>query len=256
MAELAGIAGRAVIQASVQDHAHAQAPAHIDKEDVLLLFHGPGEVFAVGHGAGVVLDHDGDVQVLGQDLVDGTVRVEGVEVAVAGLGIHAAGDADAHSEHAVPVQFPVDHEGADARGHLVQALFVQLQEERDVVLEGDEPALEVGDGDAGVRVAHVHADEVARLRIEAVDAGASSAGGPRLAHLDHETLLHELPDQFRDRGDAGIELLAQSRDAVFTAFDAQAEYGFLENGVFVVFFVQEGGSHLVLLLVRKYTLYF
>ena len=54
MPELAGEAGLAAVDASVDDDAHAQAPVHVDQQHVPGSDAGPLEVLAVGHRLGVV----------------------------------------------------------------------------------------------------------------------------------------------------------------------------------------------------------
>ena len=237
MAEFARIAGRAVVQAPVQDHAHAQSPADVDEKHVLFLLDHAGEVLAVGHGPGVVLDDHGDVQVLGEDLVDGAVGIEGVQVAVARLRIHAACDADAHPEHAVPVQVVLHEKVADVLRDGVEAGFVNLQDKRNVVLAADQGALEVRDGDAGVRVPDVQADEIAGSGVQPIDAGPAAAGRAGFAEFDHEAFVHELADELRDGRYAGVDLLAEGRDAIFPTLDAKTQDGLFEDGILVVFFV-------------------
>ena len=115
--------------------------------------------------------------------------------------------------------------------------FVDLQDEGDVVLAADQGPLEVGDGDTGVRMPDVQADEIAGSGIESVDAGPAAAGRAGLAELDHEAFVHELADEFRDGRDAGVDLFAEGRDAIFPTLDAKAQDGLFQDGILVVFFV-------------------
>ena len=58
MADFSGEAGFAVVKLPVHDHAHAQAPSHVEEKDVSLGSPQTAHVFSVGHGAGVVLYYD------------------------------------------------------------------------------------------------------------------------------------------------------------------------------------------------------
>ena len=138
----------------------------------------------------------------------------------------------------------LDEEIADVPGDGMQAGFVDLQDEGDIVLEADQAALEIGDRNAGVRVPDVQADEIAGLGVQAVNARPAPAGGAGFAQLDHETFVHEFADQLGDRGNAGVNLLTQSCNAIFTTLDAESEDGLLQDGILVVLFVQKCRSHL------------
>ena len=119
----------------------------------------------------------------------------------------------------------------------MEAGFVDLQDEGDVVLEADQAPLEVGDGDAGVRMPDVQADEIAGLGVQPVDAGPAAAGRAGLAELDHEAFVHEFADELRDGRDTGIDLFAEGGDAIFSTLDAETQDGLFQDGILVVFFV-------------------
>ena len=55
-------------------------------------------------------------------------------------------------------------------------LFLAFHDEGNVVLEGDQVALEVRDGHAGMGIPDIDADKIARIRIQTVDGRTSAAG--------------------------------------------------------------------------------
>ena len=236
MAELAAVAGGSVIQVAVHDHTHTQTPAYVHEEHVLLL-QAAAQVFSVGHGAGVVFQHSVDAEVFLQDAADAAVLVEGIAVAVAGDRIHTSGDAYADAHNLVPLQVLMADEFPDGYGDAVHGLLVGFHLEGDSVAKSEEPSLEIRHGDAYVGVADVHADEVARFRVESVNGRPAPAGGAGFAHVYHEALVHQFADEFGGGGDGCSDGLAEGGDALFSAFDAEIENGLFEQGIFVIFFL-------------------
>ena len=251
MAELSAVSGGSVVEFSVQNHAHAQAPAHVYEEHVFL-FEAASQIFPVGHGAGVVLQDHMHVEVVFQDLRNAAVLVKGVAVAVAGDGVYAAGDADAQAHDFVPFHALAVQVLADGVGHIVDGGLVGLHDKGNVVLEVDEAALEVRDGYAGVLVADGCAHKIAGFRVETVDGRLASSGGAGLAQVHHEALAHQFSDEFGGRGNRSPDGFRDGRNAVLPVFDAQIKNGFLQKGVLVIFFFEESLSHIkIFLRLRK-----
>ena len=177
------------------------------------------------------------------------VKREGV--AVAGDRVHAAGQGHAHTHDAVPVQAVFVHVLADAVRNLVHGFFVGLHSVEDIVLERDETAFEVGDGNTDMPVADVYAHKVPGLRIETVDGRSAAAGSAGLAKVYHESLVHQFPDEFGSRGNGCADGLADGGNAVFPALDAEEQDVLFQEGVLVVFFVKEGLSHKIFIFSRQ-----
>ena len=224
MADLSGESRLAVVEPPFQDHAHAEAPAQVDGQHVAgVLAVSAGEIFRIGHGAGVVLDGDGDVEILLKNGVQRQVVAHEVTHGITFLGIDPPGQADTHAEHLFPRDAGLRDGLLDHTAEGLERLGVGFQDERDVGNEGDDVSLEIGDGDVEMLTGDVHADEIPCIGVEAEDAGTASARGADLAQVQHEAFVDQLADDFRDRGDAGIELFGQVRNRITLIEDAEAE---------------------------------
>ena len=126
---------------------------------------------------------------------------------------------------------------ADVLGNGMEAGLVDLEDERDVVLEALQDTLEVRHGNTGMRMPDVQADEIARIRIQAVDGRPPATGRSGFAQFDHEAFVHQFADELGHRRDAGVDFFAQGGDAVFAILDAKTQDGLFQDGILVVFFV-------------------
>ena len=159
------------------------------------------------------------------------------------MGIDASGDADADAEAAVPFNPAAGEELPDRLADLDDRLFLVLEDEGEVLLEGDDVPLEIGDDDAGVGMPDIDAGEETGVRVQPVDARPASAGSPVFPEIDHEAFVDQLVDELGDGRDAVLQLGGQGGDAVFAVVDAETEDILLHQGRLVLFLVEEGISH-------------
>ena len=228
---------------SVHDDAHAEAPADVDEDHVGVGLLAEGHIFAVGHRAGVVLDRDRDVEFLLENALEGEVVADEIRQAVALLRIDAARKAHAHAQDLDPGDAALDDLVHDHAAHRAEGVLVGLQHEFDVLDVRDDLAFEIADRDVEVVTRHVHADKVARVRIESVHARAASAGGAYLAFVLDEILIDQLADEFGDRGHADAQRPAEVGDAVVVVSDAQPQDFPLDVGALAGDVVKEGVGH-------------
>ena len=104
MADFAGETGFAAEQLPVQDHAHAQPPAHVQEEDRAGIAGDTAHVLAEGHAPGVVLNEDRPAETLLQEVPDGLFLADVIAIAVTGPVIDAAGEVHAHGADLLRVQ--------------------------------------------------------------------------------------------------------------------------------------------------------
>ena len=122
MAELAGEAALSVVELSVDDDADGYAPAHVQVEDVVFVLGLAAGVLGVAAGAGVVFEQHPQADALLDDVAQGLLARREVFVAVAGLGVDATDDADAHAQNLVAVDAAVVDEADDVRADALQTL--------------------------------------------------------------------------------------------------------------------------------------
>ena len=232
VADLTGEPGLAVVEPSVQDHAHAEAPAEVDGQHVGRIDGMvAGEVFAVGHRPRVVLDRDGDVEILFENGVERQVVAHEITHRIAFLRVDAPAEAHPDAEHLLPGDAGRRHGLLDQAAEGLEGVCPGLQDKLDVRDEIDGVALEVGDAEMEVLPGDVDSDEVAGRGVEAENARTAASGGADLAHVHHVALFDQLADDLGDRRDAGVELAGQVRDGIIVVEDAQAQDMPLDVGV-------------------------
>ena len=127
--------------------------------------------------------------------------------------IDASGEVHAHGSEQGRVQavfarlFP--HGGTQAEN----GLFRVGQGVCDSVLELDQPAGEIRDGQRERILAYFHADKVSGVRVEAVHARTAPGSGFLLAPVGENARLFHFADDAGDLGDAGAQLAGQIRQA-------------------------------------------
>ena len=241
--QLAGVAGLAVVELAVHDDAHAEAPADVDEDHVAVGLLAERHEFAVGHGAGVVLDGDGNVEFLLEDAAQREVVADEIGEAVALLGVDAAGEAHAHAEDLDPGNAAADDLVHDHAAHGAEGVLVGHEHELDVLDIGNDLALEIADGDVEMVARDVHAHEIAGIRVEAVHARATAAGGAHLAFIFDKVLLHEFGNELGDGGDADSQRAAEVGDAIVVVSDAQTQDFPLHSGALAGGVVEKRRCH-------------
>ena len=226
VADFAGKAGFSAEQLPVQDHAHAQSPAYVQEKDRPGVARDSAHIFAEGHAPGVVLDTNGPAESLFQDAPDGFFLADVIAVAVPGPVVDPAGEVHAHGADpgGVQVIFPqlFLHAGAQAEDRLFRA----GQGEGDPVLELDQPAGEIRDGQREFVFPYLHAHEEACIRVKPVQARPASGGRFLLAPVGQDARLLHLADDARDLGYAGPQFMGEVREGVGVAILAEGENAF------------------------------
>ena len=75
--------------------------------------------------------------------------------------------------------------------------------------------------------------------IQTVDAWTAASIGAQLSHVHEEALVHQLPDQFGDGRDAGVEFFAEVGYAVAVLVYAEGYYPLLQCGILAVDIAEE-----------------
>ena len=206
VAELAREARLAGVYLPVDDDADAQPPADVDKEDVLLPLHAALHQLAVGHGACVVVYAYVASYLLAQDFRQRPLgEVEGTE-AVARLGVHPPGDVEVDIEYLPGFDARFADELPDEDTQLFQPLRRILELIGDIHLQIHHVSLEVHQPDVQGELLDVHSDEVARFRVQAVEARMAAADGLQLAVVVDVAVVTHLVDELGDGGYAQVEL--------------------------------------------------
>lgn len=209
VSQFAGESRLAGVDVSVDDDAQSQSPAQVDEEDVPLSAHAALEVFAVGHGSGVVVDGDVQCEALGESLGEWSLVVVEVGEGVALCGVHAPRHVESHVEDAL--SWHVEAGGVLGHGLAegVEAVGVVGQGVGYACLHVHHVAFEVDGGDVELVLSDVHSHEVGGVGVEAVDVGWSSAGGLLLAEVVEVAVVAHFEHDFGGGGHAEVELLRQ-----------------------------------------------
>lgn len=176
------------------------------KEDVLLPLHAALHQLAVGHGACVVVYAYVASYLLAQDFRQRPLgEVEGTE-AVARLGVHPPGDVEVDIEYLPGFDARFADELPDEDTQLFQPLRRILELIGDIHLQIHHVSLEVHQPDVQGELLDVHSDEVARFRVQAVEARMAAADGLQLAVVVDVAVVTHLVDELGDGGYAQVEL--------------------------------------------------
>ena len=128
---------------------------------------------------------------------------------------------------------PVD-EAADDVAEPVERMGVVVHQEIDGRI-GEQLPLEIDDREHHRVGPYLHADEITRIGIQAVDVGSPASGRALLAEIVDEALLDQLADEFRHGRHAQIDGPAQIRNARIAAENVLPDNLLFENRVFVAF---------------------
>ena len=227
MADFAGEAGFAAEQLPVQDHAHAQSPAHVQEEDRPGVAGDTAHVLAEGHAPGVVLDEDRPAEPILQEVPDGLFFADVITVAVTGPVIDAAGEVHAQGADLLRVQAILPqlflHAGAQAQDRFFRA----GQGVGDPVLELDHPAGEIRDGQRNLLLAYLDAHEEAGAGIEPVQARTAPGGRFLFSPVGKDSCLFHFADNAGHLGDAGPQFTGEVRQAEGVPLFAEGQDVFL-----------------------------
>ncbi len=215
MAELARKTALAAIELPVDHDADGHAAAHVEVEHIAVVLRLAARILRIAAGAGVVLQEHPDADALLQQLAQRLLGGGEIFVAAARLGIDAARHADAQAENLAAVDAAACNEGLDAGADALHALRSVLQLESEILLLLDDVVLQVGDHEAHVVAAHVHAGEVDGRIGQAEDVGTAPARRLDLAQVRHDVLVDEFLHQLGDGRYADMQLLGQFRQGAF-----------------------------------------
>ncbi len=176
-------------------------------------------------------------------LLRGDVVAHEIAQAVALLGVHAAGQADAYAEHLDPRNPALGDLVLDHAADRPERKLVGFKHEFDVLDEVDYVSLEVADRHVEVVPCYVHPHEVSGFGVESEHAGPAPSGGADLAFVLDEVVVDELGDELGDRGHAYAQCAAEVGTAVVRVRDAEPQDFSFDGGVLVRSLAKEGREH-------------
>lgn len=127
----------------------------------------------------------------------------------------------------------------DQIGQFPERLFRAFKREWNILLVVDDLALEVGHGYADVVPADVRPDKIPGSLIKSEYAGTSAAGCAGLPQILKKSVLDQLSDESCHCRYAGVEFLAEFRDAEIPVVYAKTEDPLLHNGSLALDVVKE-----------------
>ena len=141
--------------------------------------------------------------------------------------------ADAQSEDLRTVDAAVGDEVLDVRADAFDALRAVDEFEREIVLLLDDVVLQVGDQEAHVVAADIHAGEVDGRIGQSEDVRTAAARGLDLAQIRDDVFVDKLLDQFGDRRDTDMQLFGQFRERALAVDGHVCDDVALDDAVFV-----------------------
>ena len=224
MADFPGEARLSVVQLPSEYHSHAQSPAQVDENHILVRGLAHMHIFPIGHGPGVVLYIDRHFELLFEELAHRDVVADEIGQRIALFRVHASGKAHAHSQHFLPAHSELVHLILDALADLLEGIRIGFKHERNLGNEGNQLPLEIAQCEVKVLPGDIHAYKISGLRIEAVYIGTPSAlGAVHLALIFDKAAVHHVHYRLGNGRDADVEALAEICDAVGIVFYAKPE---------------------------------
>ena len=236
VAELAAESRFAFIQFAVEYQSATQPPTEVDEDNVFLALDHPFDHFAIGHGAGVVVDTYLDAYPLGQDFGQRALFEIELGETEPRLGIDPPRDVDANVKY---LTF-VDADGLQKIAYVVAQYLKPLGGILQLAFDShaglDDSTDEVHEGKVYGEFFDVHANEIARLGIQPVQRGRAPLGRLHLAIADDVAVVEHFGNKLGGGGDAYVQLFGQVGQGGRLVVEIETYNLFLHGGTAGAFF--------------------
>ena len=120
---------------------------------------------------------------------------------------------------------------------LAERVLGPFQYKRDIFFIVNKFALEICHGDADVVSADISSHEIAGSLIESVDARTPSSRSSCLSEVLKKSVFNQFSNESCDCRNAGVEFLAEFRNAEISVVNAKSENFLLHNGTLALYVV-------------------
>ena len=229
---------------TVQYHTHTEAPAQIDEYQVLAGIFSKMHILSESHRAGVVVHRYGNSELLGECCRERNVLRYEISQAVALFGVHAARQADAHSEYLVPVDADAADLFLDAGAHILDGLFARFEDKFYILDEVYDFTLEVAHSHMEMMPGDIDSHEITGFGIETVNDRSAATGSTEFALVLQEAFFYQFSYEFGDGRNADSQTVAEVRYAVRVVLYAEPDYLSFGLSIFAALVVKEGSTHI------------